>query len=292
MLMLGGIPWNCYFQRVLSCRTPARAQAHSLLAGALTIAFTLPPLLLGQAAWLHAWPADLAAQLQQQPSQALPMLLRHTMPPFVALLGLGAIVGAVTSSFSASILSAGSMFAWNGCYRLALTRTSRPCNCSALIRVSIVALGAGAAVLALRCRACRRCGSSPATWYTCCCSRSCSSRSTTRKPTSRDRSSRSVSRSSCGSAGGSRCWGSRSGFRYPEIFACVAAGTPRRLVRRRTLLFPFKTLAAGAGLVLLPLVSRATARWVAPRPLRPLDVRRGATHGGAACLAPDHTARV
>jgi high affinity choline transporter 7 len=24
MLMLGGIPWNCYFQRVLSCRTPAK----------------------------------------------------------------------------------------------------------------------------------------------------------------------------------------------------------------------------------------------------------------------------
>ena len=118
MLMLGGIPWNCYFQRVLACRTPARAQAHSLFAGALTIALTLPPLLLGQAALLHAWPADLAAQLQQQPSQALPLLLRHAMPPVVALLGLGAIVGAVTSSFSASILSAGAMFAWNGCHRL------------------------------------------------------------------------------------------------------------------------------------------------------------------------------
>ena len=47
MLMLGGVPWNCYFQRVLACQTPARAQWHSLLAGALTIAFTVPPLLLG-----------------------------------------------------------------------------------------------------------------------------------------------------------------------------------------------------------------------------------------------------
>ena len=27
MLMLGGIPWNCYFQRVLSCRTPASGAA-------------------------------------------------------------------------------------------------------------------------------------------------------------------------------------------------------------------------------------------------------------------------
>jgi high affinity choline transporter 7 len=32
---------------------------------------------------------------------------------------------------------------------------------------------------------------------------------------------------------------------------------------------PFKTIAAGAGLMLLPLVSRATQQWSAPRPLAP-----------------------
>ena len=45
MLMLGGIPWNCYFQRVLSCRSPRAAQGQSMLSGVLTIAFTIPPLL-------------------------------------------------------------------------------------------------------------------------------------------------------------------------------------------------------------------------------------------------------
>jgi high affinity choline transporter 7 len=34
------------------------------------------------------------------------------------------------------------------------------------------------------------------------------------------------------------------------------------------LLFPFKTLAAASGMVLLPCVSRLTARWSVPRPLR------------------------
>src|SRR5437016_2450653 len=53
MLMLGGIPWNCYFQRVLACQTPAKARWHSLLAGVLTIAVTVPPLLLGMAASAH-----------------------------------------------------------------------------------------------------------------------------------------------------------------------------------------------------------------------------------------------
>ena len=27
MLIFGGIPWNCYFQRVLSCQTPRKARA-------------------------------------------------------------------------------------------------------------------------------------------------------------------------------------------------------------------------------------------------------------------------
>ena len=40
-------PWNCYFQRVLSCRTPRDAQQHVDLAGLLTIAFMVPPLLIG-----------------------------------------------------------------------------------------------------------------------------------------------------------------------------------------------------------------------------------------------------
>ncbi|HSP91112.1 MAG TPA: hypothetical protein VLN08_09400, partial [Vicinamibacterales bacterium] len=34
------------------------------------------------------------------------------------------------------------------------------------------------------------------------------------------------------------------------------------------LLFPYKSLAALTGLVLMPVVSRATARWIPPRPLR------------------------
>src|SRR5216110_2085060 len=49
MLMFGGIPWNCYFQRVLSCRTPNDARGQSVLAGVLTILFTIPPLLMGVA---------------------------------------------------------------------------------------------------------------------------------------------------------------------------------------------------------------------------------------------------
>ena len=65
MLIFGGIPWNCYFQRVLSCRTPARAQWHSILSGLLTIALTAPPLLFGRGrVRLRVASPTSAAQLQ------------------------------------------------------------------------------------------------------------------------------------------------------------------------------------------------------------------------------------
>ena len=126
MLMLGGIPWNCYFQRVLSCRSPERRAAHSLLAGLLTIALTVPPLLLGLAAAVYPWPAALAQQLSAQPADAVPLLFRDVTPPLVGALGLAAIIGAVTSSFSSSILSAGAMFSWNTCTRLLRPSLSFP----------------------------------------------------------------------------------------------------------------------------------------------------------------------
>ena len=149
MLMLGGIPWNCYFQRVLSCATPLRAQMHSILSGFLTIALTIPPLLFGVATFAYPWPRDLAARLAAQPADALPLLLHHVTPTMVGLLGLTAIISAATSSFSASILSAGSMFGWNTCTRLFNPRLSFG-RLKALLRTSIVALGVGAVLLALK----------------------------------------------------------------------------------------------------------------------------------------------
>lgn len=263
MLVFGGIPWNCYFQRVLSCQTPRKAQAHSILAGLLTILLTIPPLLLGVAAFKYNWPSNLLAQLQAQPSQTLPMLLRHVTPPFVALLGLGAIIGAVTSSFSSSILSAASMVSWNCCRRLLWPDLSAA-RMKRLIRFSIVLLGAAAAVMALKVQ------SVQALWFF----------------TSDlvfvllfpqllfalfdPRANRIGSITAfCVSlvlrlGGGEPLFGLPSFIPYPEIFT----SEPEKWYDAGAMLFPFKTLAAGAGMILLPAVSRLTARWGAPRPLR------------------------
>jgi high affinity choline transporter 7 len=148
MLMLGGIPWNCYFQRVLSCRSAAHAQAHSILSGLMTIGLTVPPLLMGLVAATYAWNAEATALLAAQPAHALPLIFKQVTPPLIGLLGLMAIIGAVTSSFSSSILSAGSMFSWNVCWRLLNPQMSLA-SMKTLVRISIAALAVGAVWMAI-----------------------------------------------------------------------------------------------------------------------------------------------
>ena len=268
MLVLGGIPWNCYFQRVLSCRTPDAARAHSLIAGLLTMSLTVPPLLLGLAASVYPWPATIAQSLAAQPADAVPLLFRYVTPPLVGALGLAAIIGAVTSSFSSSILSASAMFSWNTCTRL-LKPTLSFAHLRVIMRVTIAALGLGAAILALKVQ------SVQALWFF----------------TSdlvfvllfpqlvcalfdrRANLAGSVIAFAVSLVlrlgGGEPLFGIAPLIPYPAIAATILPLDPAQWYDPSSgaLLFPFKTIAAAIGLVLLPMVSRLTATWSTPRPL-------------------------
>jgi high affinity choline transporter 7 len=248
MLMLGGVPWNCYFQRVLSCRTPKAAQAHSILSGLLTIVLTIPPLLMGLAAFAYAWPPALAERLAAQPADALPLIFKYVTPPLIGLLGLAAIVGAVTSSFSSSILSAGSMFAWNVWRRL-LRPDMSVGGLTIVMRIAIALLGVGAVIMALKVQ------SVQALWFF----------------TSDlvfvllfpqlvsalfDRQANLVGSITAFSVSlVLRLGGGEPLFGMPALIAYPAW-------------LPFKTVAAASGMILLPLVSRLTLTLSPPRPLR------------------------
>jgi high affinity choline transporter 7 len=248
MLMLGGVPWNCYFQRVLSCRSARAAQAHSILSGLLTIALTIPPLLMGLVASAYVWPADAAARLALQPADALPLVFKHVVPPAIGLLGLAAIVGAVTSSFSSSILSAGSMFSWNICLRLLKPDLSLRAL-TLLMRAAIVAIGAGAVWMAIEVQ------SVQALWFF------------TSDLVFVLLFPQLVAALFDPKA---NLPGSIAAFTVSLVLR-VGGGEP--LFAIPALIpypdwVPFKTLAAATGLVLLPVVSRLTAGTSAPRPLR------------------------
>jgi high affinity choline transporter 7 len=269
MLVLGGIPWNCYFQRIQSCQTPIKAQWHSIIAGLLTISLTIPPLLLGLAAFGYSgWTAEAREQLRDAPTMALPLLLAEAVPSFVAIAGLTAIVGAVTSSFSASILSAGSMVSWNMGRNLVAPEISAV-NMRRMIRVSILVLGAVAAVLALRAQSVQK------LWFL----------------TSDlvfvllfpqlvyalfdPRANRTgsivafVASLLLRLGGGEPILAIPPWIPYAQIFHGVLPGDSKLWLDESShaTLFPVRTFAALAGLVLLGVVSRLTARWDPPRPI-------------------------
>jgi solute carrier family 5 (high affinity choline transporter), member 7 len=70
--------------------------------------------------------------------------------------------------------------------------------------------------------------------------------------------------------GGEPLFGVPPVIAYPELFT----SDPGAWYADGVMLFPFKTLAAATGLVLLPVVSRLTATWDPPRPLRATSVSR------------------
>ncbi len=269
MLVLGGIPWNCYFQRIQSCQTPAKAQWHSVASGVLTMAMTVPPILLGLVAFGYQdWTPDAAQQLREAPSMALPLLLEQVTPPLVAILGLAAIVGAVTSSFSASILSAGSMISWNVIRGLLVPEISTSAM-RRVIRVTILLLGGSAVLFALRVQSVQQ------LWFL----------------TSDlvfvllfpqllyavfdPKANRTGSMVAFGTslvlrlAAGEAALGVPRAIDYDAVLGRVlpaGAGLWFDPAGDATL-FPVRTFAAVVGLLLLPLVSRLTGKWDPPRPL-------------------------
>lgn len=248
MLMFGGVPWNCYFQRVLSCRSPKAAQAHSILSGLLTIVLTIPPVLMGLAAFAYAWPAALADRLAAQPADAMPLIFKYITPPAIGLLGLAAIVGAVTSSFSSSILSAGSMFAWNVWRRL-LRPDMSVGGLTIVMRIAIALLGIGAVFMALKVQ------SVQALWFF------------TSDLVFVLLFPQLVSALFDGKA---NLIGSVAAFSVSLVLRLGGGeplfGMPALIAYPAWL--PFKTVAAAAGLILLPLISRLTLSLNPPRPLR------------------------
>ncbi|GLH08680.1 High-affinity choline transporter 1 [Gryllus bimaculatus] len=122
LLIFGGIPWQGYFQRILSMRTVRQAQVLSVFAmfGCFFMAF--PPALFGVVAKSTNWTEveGFGREITDDDKAIiLPLTLRYLTPGWVSFFGLGAISAAVMSSADSSILSSSSMFSRN-IYKLAI----------------------------------------------------------------------------------------------------------------------------------------------------------------------------
>uniref|UniRef100_A0A8C7XGR2 High affinity choline transporter 1 n=1 Tax=Oryzias sinensis TaxID=183150 RepID=A0A8C7XGR2_9TELE len=152
LLMLGGIPWQVYFQRVLSASSATYAQVLSFLAAFGCLVMAVPSVLIGAIGastdWNKTTYGPIAPKDKDDSDKILPIVLQHLCPPYISFFGLGAVSAAVMSSADSSILSASSMFARN-IYQLALRQSASDREIVWVMRVTIFVFGAIATAMAL-----------------------------------------------------------------------------------------------------------------------------------------------
>merc|ERR1719450_1043712 len=112
LCLMGGIPWQCYFQRVLSAQTSTRAQLLSYGGAAIALVMTGPAVLFGAVARATNWEETgypCSAPSGDTAKLVMPLTLQYLTPPAVSWFGLGAVSAAVMSSTDSSLLSASSL---------------------------------------------------------------------------------------------------------------------------------------------------------------------------------------
>ncbi len=254
LLVFGGIPWHVYFQRVLASKNESTAQWLSIGAGGLCLLAALPALVMGMVCATTNW-SSLGLTGPESSAIALPYVLKHLAPAWVATLGLGALAAAVMSSTDSSILSASSMAAWN-VHRPLFSRGDAPHDLHVVVKRLIWIVGVSAMLLALRLQ------SVYALWFLCSDFVYCILFAQLLTALF-DRQANTL--------------GSLAGFVVAATLRLgggePALGLPRWLPYPMVdsdgiINFPFRTTSMLAGLVTIFMVSRLTARLSPPRPLR------------------------
>lgn len=147
LLVFGGIPWQVYFQRVLSSKDEDTAVRLSLVAAVVCLLAAMPAVLIGIAVHATDWQA-LGLPSPPDAASTLPWAIRYLTPAWVGIIGLGAIAAAVMSSADSSILSASSMASWNIFRPLLQPRASSE-RLGKMVRQMIWIIGAAATLIAL-----------------------------------------------------------------------------------------------------------------------------------------------
>ncbi len=147
LLMFGGIPWQVYFQRVLSSKDEDTAVRLSVLAGVICLCAAVPAVMIGVIGDVANW-TELGLAAPPDAASTLPHVMRYLTNPWVATIGLGAIAAAVMSSVDSSILSASSMASWN-IYRPLVKPDVSSEHLAKMIKRCIWIIGIAATIMAL-----------------------------------------------------------------------------------------------------------------------------------------------
>ena len=111
-MMLGSIPQQDVFQRVMSAKDVKAATRGPVIGGACYIAFAFVPMFLVTSALL-IMPERTSALLQDDPQKVLPTLVLEYMPFVMQVMFFGALLSALKSTASATLLAPSVTFVEN-----------------------------------------------------------------------------------------------------------------------------------------------------------------------------------
>ncbi|MFZ2739523.1 MAG: sodium:solute symporter family protein [Burkholderiaceae bacterium] len=111
-MMLGSIPQQDVFQRVMSANSPQAATRGPLIGGICYILFAFVPMFLVTSA-LIIMPEQTAELLKDDPQKVLPTLVLEKMPFIMQVLFFGALLSAIKSTASATLLAPSVTFVEN-----------------------------------------------------------------------------------------------------------------------------------------------------------------------------------
>ena len=111
-MMLGSIPQQDVFQRVMSSKNASVARRGPIIGGILYILFALVPMFVVTAAVL-IMPETAHALLEDDPQKLLPTLVMERMPLALQIAFFGALLSAIMSTASATLLAPSTAFVEN-----------------------------------------------------------------------------------------------------------------------------------------------------------------------------------
>jgi SSS family transporter len=111
-IMIGSIPQQDVFQRVMSARNPDIAVKGPIIGGIAYLLFALVPMFIGLSAFL-IMPEAADALLKEDSQKILPTLVMERMPVWLQVFFFGALLSAIMSTASATLLAPSTTFVEN-----------------------------------------------------------------------------------------------------------------------------------------------------------------------------------